>query len=380
MRNGSRLKPKRTLPLLRRIQPVERELFRSYLARQADAASAHYVSFLKELGFQITSRPPAWCGVQLKDIEAQQLAVLTRHSPDTLMRLQLDVERSPFPTSVKHPSSYRGCAQCQVEDGAWRKWNGDPLHIVCPIHHTIMWNEGPHGRTLRDDHPFKEHEHRIEHGTKWEWHELLQTATAETSELANLQATLTKARHDHPEIDPLFTKLIVAYRRAVEHNADAAILTDHFQHGWEVLAQHEREQFNPQQTTKLFKAESIWTRVEDLVAIYHRAVPEVIAQAKGNASRYKDLFDDLYELGPMKRISTRGADNTKGAVISGPLRAKDINWSTINYEYITPELETLFCEAAEEGLIDWSTIDHDYLTPTMSFAHWLAMNKDREAA
>lgn len=41
----------------------------------------------------------------------------------------------------------------------------------------------------------------------------------------------------------------------------------------------------------------------------------MIAAAQGQPSDYNEMFDDLYELGPMKRISTRSADYIRHANI-----------------------------------------------------------------
>ena len=271
-------------------------------------SSTSYPQLLRELGvLGSTDAPLPWLGVEIRDNEAEILGSLLRHQPETIKNTQLPVERSPTPAKVTHPNRYRACAECQIKDGGWRRWNADPLHVVCPIHQTLMWDEGPHQQRLGGRGFFN-------NAHTWDW-ERVPTQTP-IPQLAKLQTQLRQERRVNHDIEQLFARLITAHRRAIAHSPEAPELAEWNTEGRSILKAANRKLSDSEQRERLTQKASIWSGVEDLVSIFPTAVPAVIAEAQGQRSDYETMLDDFHELGPMKPMHNASVATYAGAVLS----------------------------------------------------------------
>lgn len=303
-----RLNPNRTLPFPAKLTPQRDELFRSFLARTARANKIPYYLFLNELGIDAKSKTPQWVGVNLTAEEAELIAPILRQDAQALLDMQLQFELSGRWQQAYHPTRYRACAECQVEHGAWMRWNADPLYILCPIHKTLLWNEGPSQQRLNHDSVFAQ-------SNQGEWRRLCARTSADLEKLAEVQTDAGRLRFFDLHIEVRFTELLVAYRRAVNAQPDNPQLIAFSEPGWKILDAHNRDRTDQEQQDRVTTGESIWTRVEDAIAIYPTAAPLLIdAQQTGDTDTYDDTFATLFELGDGKTIQTNSAARFTGGV------------------------------------------------------------------
>ena len=84
---------------------------------------------------------------------------------------------------------------------------------------------------------------------------------------------------------------------------------------WSIVDAHNRDRTDQGQQDRVTTGESIWTRVEDAIAIYPTASPLLIdAQQTGDTDTYDDTFAALFELGDGKTIQTNSAARFTGGV------------------------------------------------------------------
>ena len=304
-----RLKPTRTSPLPAKLTPLPDELFRSFLARTARANKIPYYLFLNELGIEVGKKTPQWIGVDLTTEEAELIAPILRHHPEVLLDMQLPFELSSEYQEAYHPTRYRACAECQVETGAWMRWNADPLYVVCPIHKTLLWNESPSQHRLWHDSVFAQ-------SNQGEWRKFTAKTGTELEKLTELQTLGGEMRFMvNRTFEARFAELLVAYRRAVDNNPDNSHLAAFSGKGWNILDANKRERTDEEQQKRVTTGESIWSRVEDAIAIYPTAIPVIIeAQATDNSDTYVDERSKLFELGEDKLIQTNSAARFNGGV------------------------------------------------------------------
>ena len=303
-----RLHPTRTLPFPAKLTPQRDELFRSFLARTARANKIPYYLFLNELGIDATSKTPQWVGVSLTTEEAELIAPILRHDPEVLLDMQLPFHLASDLQQSHHPTRYRACAECQVEHGAWMRWNADALYIVCPIHETLLWNEGPSQQRLNHDSVFAQSD-------QGEWRQFSAQTNDGLQELARLQTLAGPKRFFRRSFEVRFTELVVAYRRAMNKQPNDPQLALFFQEGWNILAANKRDRTDQEQQDRVTTGESIWTRVEDAIAIYKTAIPLLIeVEDSGDSSAYDETFAALFGLGEDKTIQTNSAARYSGGV------------------------------------------------------------------
>ena len=322
------INPTRALPVLARHQPFPNELFRSLLARTARSSSTPYREFIAQLGLASKGRTSAWVGVELPNSQADTLAVLLRHTPETLQEMQLPFDRASDSQEWYHPTRYRACAECQVEHGAWMRWSADALYVVCPIHKTLLWSEFPEHKRLQQDAIFQTNPEEI-------WGPFVAEPCDKTLELAELQERLGKRRFfaGH-NIEVRFAEMVVGYRRAVSQSPKHPTLAKFAGDGWAVLEAHDRRVTDVEQQDRVASGESIWTRVEDAIAIYPTAVRLIIeAHINGDSEAYESMRRSIFELGEDKRIQTNSAARFHSAVFvedhldSGDARRTSEEWA-----------------------------------------------------
>ena len=299
-------------PLMVRLEPQPRELFRSFLARTGRACETSYPRMLQRLG--ITSNgatsSPAWLGVTLTNAEAEALGKVLRHEPQTLLDLQLPIHRAPNPAKVKHPQRYRACADCQNQHGAWMRWNADPLRIICPIHTTLFRSEGPNRQKLRNDQPFKERNN---------WTTENEGLNKTIHDFFALQELLRHHRLQHPKIVRMFTKILIAYQRAATQTPDSEQLAFITEKGKNALAEKGNAKDLDELRERVSTTQSIWASVEDTVAIFPAAATFILeAVLNGRPHGYNELVEDLKDLAQTESINTSSAAAYEDAVISGP--------------------------------------------------------------
>ena len=336
--NQPRTKPTRTLPLAARVQPFEKELFRSFLARTANKSGIPYRTLIAELGLNAKQTTAPWVGVEMTRREATIIGGLLRHEPDTILALQLPVHQAPNPTKVKHPQRYRACGECQIEHGAWFRWNADPLHIICPIHRTLFHSEGPHQQQLRNDKALTQQ-------IGWPAH--TQQTSVELDDLYALQNLLLVFRREHPQIAKMFTKVLVAYQRAARQTPDSEQLSFITETGHTVLDKHDRLEDIDAKRDRITTSESIWASVEDTTAIFPAAAVFILeAKVKNIHSGYHELLEDLQDLAQSQAINTSSAAPYENdMILGGPSALYDLDklyqeW--VRYARTTPDLLDLF--------------------------------------
>ena len=336
--NPPRTKPTRTLPLAVRLQPFEKELFRSFLARTANVSGIPYRTLIADLGLNTKQATAPWVGVEMTRSEAAIVGALLRHEPDTILSLQLPVHRASNPTKVKHPQRYRACGECQTEHGAWFRWNVDPLHIICPLHRTLFHSEGPQQQQLRSDKTLSQ---RIA------WPAYAKELSAELNDLFALQNLLLAFRREHPQIAKMFTKVLVAYQRAVRQTPNSEQLAFITEPGHAVLRTHNRLANIDAKRNRITISESIWASVEDTVAIFPAAAVFILeAQVRNAHQGYHELLEDLQDLAQSQAINTSSADPYESdMVLGGPSALYDLDqlykeWVLL--AHTTPDLRDLF--------------------------------------
>lgn len=288
-----------------RIQPVEHELLRSYFARIAEANCVTTRELLKAIQPDPAEHRtfPSDFGVVIDEEYATQLADTLRcHSEEIVSCLLRERDGVDF-SSDGHPYRLRACAECQVTDGAWRRWNADPLCIVCPIHHTMLWDTSPDGQTntvvllLR--------------AKKADWRGRLGKPSPRLfqlqEELLNLRKT---AMYKSPDNGPstIVYQSVWLYRKALtrlqtepicdaEANYMQTMLHQYAWDGWAEVERIGRQPTPPQLTKGTGGTRSVGTfRAEDLAAILPATVAAAEAALKGDNSEFWCLYENMFSI------------------------------------------------------------------------------------
>lgn len=199
-----------------------------------------------------------------------------------------------------HPNFLRGCAECQLEDGRWRRWNADALCVVCPIHKTLMWDVRPDNKELTgaiflstfDD----------------SWSPL--AGRAEAPELLELQNQLVALRkradlktgEKRPTEKAL--QAIQLYKKARKTNPGSAAIRRIARPGWAMLRTSNRE------TSEDHLARAF--TVADAAALLPAVVPAVQLYVEGDDSALNDIHDSLWDEcggGKLIKMSNKSPEN-----------------------------------------------------------------------
>ena len=292
-----------------RIRPVDKELLRSYFARIAEA---NCVTPL-ELLYAIQPTPaehktfPICFGVVADEEYATQLAKTLRCTPEEILSCLLR-QRDGIAFNAKwHPQRLRACAECQTTDKAWRRWNADPLCVVCPIHHTLLWDTNP------DD--YTNSVALLLRNKQQNWRERLRQPSPKLFELQEQLVDIRKAAmYRDPEVGPTKVVYQIAwlYRKALnmlQADEESGFTTNRVLQtalnelahaGWTELERVEREPTPP----KLTKGSGIGSgsrsvgafRAEDLAALLTVTVPAANAALAGDRTPFDDLYDTLFSV------------------------------------------------------------------------------------
>lgn len=327
--------PTRFRPVLARFDPLPNELFRSLLARTAKASSTGYREFIQQLGFSSKGATPSWVGIDWPDEQAEIIGALLRHSPETLQLMRIPFHRGKPSQEPAHPTRYRACAECQVEHGGWMRWNADPFYVVCPIHKTLLWNERPDGKQLKGDSIFSADQEDV-------WGPYVTEPNELTRSLARIQSHFGQCRFfAYCNFEVRFTEMVVSYRRALNAEPKNPAIAKVASEGWEILEACGRERSDREQQGRITTGESIWTRVEDAIAIYPVAVPEILrTRAYESTVEYDEMSESLKQIGEKKRIQTNSAARFAWAVfVEDHLDSEEARQTRRDYEAAIRERE-----------------------------------------
>ena len=281
-----------------RTLPVDKELLRSYfvrIARENCCTPRELLRFLQPTPAEYATIFPTYFGVFMDADYAEQLAQALRCTSEEIYSCLLRQDHINTHMNSHHPSILRACAECQTEDGAWRRWNGDPLYAICPIHKTLLWDLSPENRMINvkvflRNSPI----------TGWD-----SQCGFETSEklaaLQNQLVTLRKAAMESEsdtsptamlyQIAWLYRKTLnMAAEQGGESERQTSALRKTAEEGWEELKRIEREP-KPKPTTKEFQAKF---SAEDIAAVLPKALKAIEAAMDGDPSYFDRMYDRLF--------------------------------------------------------------------------------------
>lgn len=301
-----------------RVTPVDKELLRSYFARIARANACTPRELLQVLQPDPPRYPsqfPTYFGVFMDDAYADQLGKALRCTSDEIYSCLLRQDLIDIHTTVQHPGTLRACVECQRENAAWRRWNGDPLYALCPIHKTLLWDLRPNGKPINQA--------ILIRNRPIDWPEDWARKPSET--LADLQdqlVTLRKAAMAN-ELDMQPTKMVYDiawhYRRILNTTAVGQTNTDERREralrktaseGWDELDRIGREP-RPAQPKTISR---VRLRAEDIAAVLPSAMKAVTAATNGDASYYNRVHDRLFRLSGGRHARMRIPDEGSATI------------------------------------------------------------------
>lgn len=279
------------------VKPVDKELLRSYFGRVA----RENCSTPRELLRFIQPDPPQYIhfpnhfGVFMDVGHAEQLARVLRCAPTDIYSCLLRQDHINTRYNSQHPTKFRGCAECQIEDGAWRRWNGDPVYAICPIHETLLWDEDPESGRIS---------HQVlERGApKPGWDQRCNATPSPY--LADLQnqfvAHRKAAMGNDSEYSPIGMLYRIAWlhRRVLSLSVEQGGASEQQKRALEKASAEGREELvrigrehKPEDTTA---EHAIKMSAKDIAAVLPVALKAVNAAADGDSDYFERIYDRLF--------------------------------------------------------------------------------------
>ena len=301
-----------TIPLSRNVRrlpisvrPFDREILRSFFRRIAIANSLTPLELLLAIQPdepQYRRAFPAGFGVKADPDFVADLARALRCSAADIQSCLLPQDRLDPENPPAHPHQLRACVECQRADGAWRRWNLDPLYAICPIHETLLWDSDPDGSAYLIP--------LFLNGST----AVGQTAGQPQSKfLLDLQNQLVSCRksavaQEQAGLGPtqIVTNIATLYRRTLDINPGNRDLRKLAKTGWAEMKRLDRAA-----TPASIKERAL--RAEDIAAVLPEALPIVNAAIDGDVDPYDDLVHALHEASGGKRFprsTNPGTENT----------------------------------------------------------------------